>query len=235
MPKLVILTHGLGERAHVLSADRIETIGRTDDNTFPIAEASVSARHCEVQLRGNELYVRDLNSTNGTYIMGQRITEGVVRLGQVLRVGQVDLRLQVSVPATSIASLISKAAPPVAPATSQSNPKAAISRVATQPLTPIAPASPEQLAQKEKAPLPLQSASAIHLPETADAPVRKYQVLLVDDSVALIETMGSLFNILSNSAWEIHTASTPDRALAILQQASIDLAVLDLAMPLLDG
>src|SRR6185369_5814750 len=73
------------------------------------------------------------------------------------------------------------------------------------------------------------------IPGPADPPVRKYQVLLVDDSVALIETMASLFSILSNNTWEIHTASGPDRALAIVQQQALDLIVLDLWMPLLDG
>src|ERR1041385_3372916 len=97
MPKLVVITHGLGDESHVLSAD-LTTIGRAAGNQIQIAEASISARHCEIRLRGNELLVRDLDSTNGTFIMGERITYGVLRLGQILRVGQVELRLQVSVP-----------------------------------------------------------------------------------------------------------------------------------------
>ena len=66
MAKLVILTQGLNGRAHELNVDRT-TIGRVEDNLFQIAEASVSSHHCEVHLRGNEVLIRDLNSTNGTF------------------------------------------------------------------------------------------------------------------------------------------------------------------------
>jgi pSer/pThr/pTyr-binding forkhead associated (FHA) protein len=69
MAKLVILTEGLTGRAHELNVDRT-TIGRVEDNMFQIAEASVSSHHCEVHLRGTEILIRDLNSTNGTFING---------------------------------------------------------------------------------------------------------------------------------------------------------------------
>ncbi len=70
------------------------TIGRVDDNTFPIVEASVSSHHCEILLRGSEVVVRDLNSTNGTFISGEKITERTLKPGQILRLGQVELRLE---------------------------------------------------------------------------------------------------------------------------------------------
>lgn len=67
MAKLVIRSQSMAGRAHELHTDRT-TIGRVDDNTFQIADPSVSSHHCEVLLRGNEIVIRDLNSTNGTYI-----------------------------------------------------------------------------------------------------------------------------------------------------------------------
>ena len=75
------------------------SIGRVEDNTFQIAEPSVSSHHCEVLLRGNEVVVRDLNSTNGTYINGERVTESVIKPGQVLRLGQIEMRLETDAPA----------------------------------------------------------------------------------------------------------------------------------------
>jgi hypothetical protein len=47
MAKLVILSSGMTGRSHELKVDKT-TIGRVDDNTFPIAESSVSSHHCEV-------------------------------------------------------------------------------------------------------------------------------------------------------------------------------------------
>lgn len=95
MAKLVILSQGITGRAHELKVDKT-TIGRVDDNTFPIAESSVSSHHCEIILRGNDVVVNDLNSTNGTFINGDKITgEAVLKPGQILRLGQIELRLDV--------------------------------------------------------------------------------------------------------------------------------------------
>ncbi len=80
-------------RTHQLKAEKT-TIGRVDDNTFQIAEPSVSSHHCEVLLRGDEILVRDLNSTNGTFVSGERITEATVKPGHILRLGQVEIRLE---------------------------------------------------------------------------------------------------------------------------------------------
>jgi len=97
MAKLVILTQGMTGRAHELNVDRT-TIGRVEDNTFQIADPSVSSHHCEVLLRGSEVVVRDLNSTNGTYINGEKIAERVIKPGQILRLGQIELRLETDAP-----------------------------------------------------------------------------------------------------------------------------------------
>ena len=91
MAKLVIQNQGMTGRAHELNMDRT-TIGRVEDNTFQIADPSVSSHHCEVHLRGSEIFIRDLNSTNGSFINGNKITERVLKPGQMLRLGQVELK-----------------------------------------------------------------------------------------------------------------------------------------------
>ncbi len=93
MPKLVVLSEGLTGRSHELKVDKT-TIGRVEDNTFQIAEQSVSSHHCEVLLKGSDVVVKDLNSTNGTYINGEKITEKVLKPGQILRLGQIEIRLE---------------------------------------------------------------------------------------------------------------------------------------------
>jgi hypothetical protein len=85
-------------RTQELKVDKT-TIGRVEDNTFQIAEPSVSSHHCEVVLRGSEVLVRDLNSTNGTYISGEKVTESTLKPGQILRLGQIDMRLETDAPA----------------------------------------------------------------------------------------------------------------------------------------
>ena len=100
MAKLVVLSAGMTGRTQELKVDKT-TIGRVDDNMFQIVEASVSSHHCEVLLRGKEVVVRDLNSTNGTYINGEKITESVMKPGQILRLGQIEMRLETDTPAAS--------------------------------------------------------------------------------------------------------------------------------------
>jgi len=94
MARLVILSEGLTGKAIELAAEKT-TIGRVDDNMFPIPEASVSSHHCEVLLRGGGVVIHDLNSTNGTFINGHQITgEAPIKPGQILRLGQIEMRLE---------------------------------------------------------------------------------------------------------------------------------------------
>lgn len=51
-----------------LSADGKTVFGRTSDCTINLKHAIVSRRHLEATLRGNILVVRDLGSTNGTFV-----------------------------------------------------------------------------------------------------------------------------------------------------------------------
>ena len=98
MAKLVVLSTGMTGRTHELKVDKT-TIGRVEDNTFQIMEPSVSSHHCEVLLRGKDVVVRDLNSTNGTFINGEKVSESVIKPGQILRLGQIEIRLETDTPA----------------------------------------------------------------------------------------------------------------------------------------
>jgi pSer/pThr/pTyr-binding forkhead associated (FHA) protein len=93
MPRLVVLSEGLTGRSHELKAEKT-TIGRIEDNAFQIPDPSVSSHHCEIILRGNDVVVHDLNSTNGTFINGQQVTEATLKPSQILRLGQVEVRLE---------------------------------------------------------------------------------------------------------------------------------------------
>jgi pSer/pThr/pTyr-binding forkhead associated (FHA) protein len=94
MAKLVVLSEGLTGRSYELKVERT-TVGRLEDNAFQIPESSVSSHHCEIVLRGTDVVVKDLGSTNGTFVNGQQVkTEAVVKAGQILRLGQIEMRLE---------------------------------------------------------------------------------------------------------------------------------------------
>ncbi len=96
MPKLVVLTEGFTGRSAELATTKT-TIGRVEDNQFCLAEPSVSSHHCVVWLKNDDLLVRDLNSTNGTYLNEVQLApekDGLLKPGQILRLGQVELRYE---------------------------------------------------------------------------------------------------------------------------------------------
>ena len=118
MAKLVILNQGMTGRIFDLNVERT-TVGRVEDNTFQIADGSVSSHHAEILLQGSDIVIRDLNSTNGTFINGEKITETVLKPGQTLRLGQVELKIDDGKPVT---------APPPSPAASAPAPAGAPSQ-----------------------------------------------------------------------------------------------------------
>ena len=120
MAKLVILNQGMTGRTFELSVERT-TVGRVEDNLFQIGDASVSSHHAEIILQGPEILVKDLNSTNGSFINGEKISEAILKPGQILRFGQVELKIDDGLPVSAPAPAPSAAAP--APAPASANPK----------------------------------------------------------------------------------------------------------------
>jgi len=64
------------------------TIGRGAENTVTIDDDSVSRRHCIIQISDDQFEIRDLNSTNGTFLNGVRIAEvSTLSYGDEIRIG----------------------------------------------------------------------------------------------------------------------------------------------------
>ena len=115
MAKLVILNQGMTGRSFELNIER-NTVGRVEDNTFQIADGSVSSHHAEILLRGSDIVIKDLNSTNGTFLNGEKISEVILKPGQTLRFGQVELKIDDGTPVSSSAPKpIGSAPAPAAP------------------------------------------------------------------------------------------------------------------------
>ena len=72
------------------------TVGRAGQNDLVLdGDEFASARHARIEVRGDGVWVQDLDSTNGTYVNGSRVV-GAQRLdaGDVLRVGETDLLVE---------------------------------------------------------------------------------------------------------------------------------------------
>lgn len=83
---------GIGERSFDVPMG-ITSVGRTNASSFCLPAGSISKQHAEIERIGERLYVRDLGSTNGTYINGTRITERVeIRDGDLVQFASIAFR-----------------------------------------------------------------------------------------------------------------------------------------------
>jgi len=62
-------------------------IGRKKECDIRIPASSVSREHCEVRIEGGKVLVKDLGSSNGTYVNRERVQEGELTAGAILAVG----------------------------------------------------------------------------------------------------------------------------------------------------
>jgi Protein of unknown function (DUF3662)/Inner membrane component of T3SS, cytoplasmic domain len=79
-------------RRHALEG-RSVTLGRSRDCDVVIDDRNVSRRHAELVRNGDGFVLRDLDSTNGCAVNGQRVRESAVRPGDTLTLGTVTLAL----------------------------------------------------------------------------------------------------------------------------------------------
>ena len=94
-PTHVIVTEGsnVGERAE-LSAGTI-LIGRGSDAQIRLDDDYVSTRHARIAATGDQWFVEDLGSTNGTYVGTVRISQPTtITLGTQVRIGKTILELR---------------------------------------------------------------------------------------------------------------------------------------------
>jgi len=71
------------------------TIGRSEECTLRVPLANVSRQHCQLILGADELRVRDLASSNGTYVNNRRINETALKAGDRLKIGPVLFTVQI--------------------------------------------------------------------------------------------------------------------------------------------
>ncbi len=93
-PGLVLVYSRLHESlpAVVPISARGARVGRESDNTLAIPESAVSRYHAEVFLRGGQVFVKDLGSTNGTMVNGEKVTEVALEPFDLVRIGDTLFR-----------------------------------------------------------------------------------------------------------------------------------------------
>lgn len=74
-----------------LPSGSVKTIGRSAGAEFIVEAALVSRLHCQLTASDDSLHVKDLDSTNGTFVNGTRVKTATLSAGDRLSVGRLEL------------------------------------------------------------------------------------------------------------------------------------------------
>jgi pSer/pThr/pTyr-binding forkhead associated (FHA) protein len=92
--KLVMFRND-GKRKDFPVVNSTVTIGRAATCELRVPLLSVSRRHCQIVVEGDTVTVKDLGSSNGTFVNNKRVTEQVLKPGDRLVVGPVVFTIQI--------------------------------------------------------------------------------------------------------------------------------------------
>ena len=74
----------------------VKTVGRATRADFIVDAPLVSRLHCRLSAGAAELEVVDLESTNGTFVNGERVARAILKGGDRLGVGRVEMTIETS-------------------------------------------------------------------------------------------------------------------------------------------
>ena len=119
MPKMIVSIDGVVIKEVQLTKDRT-TLGRRPYNDVVIDNLAVSGEHAVFQMTGSDVFVEDLNSTNGTYVNGKAAKKQQLHHGDNVEVGKYKIRFVSEADDGFEKTMVVKAAAPVAGASAAS-------------------------------------------------------------------------------------------------------------------
>jgi pSer/pThr/pTyr-binding forkhead associated (FHA) protein len=94
MGKLVVSLDGVVIKEVQITKDKT-TLGRRPYNDIVIDNLAVSGEHAVLQMVGNDVFIEDLNSTNGTYINGKAIKKQLLAHNDTVEIGKYKIKFLV--------------------------------------------------------------------------------------------------------------------------------------------
>lgn len=91
MPKMIVSIDGVVIKEVQLTKDRT-TLGRRPYNDIVIDNLAVSGEHAVLQMTGSEVYLEDLNSTNGTYVNGKAVKKQLLQNNDTIEIGKYKIK-----------------------------------------------------------------------------------------------------------------------------------------------
>jgi FHA domain len=94
MGKLVVSLDGVVIKEVQITKDKT-TLGRRPYNDIVIDNLAVSGEHAVLQMVGADVFIEDLNSTNGTYINGKAVKKQLLAHNDTVEVGKYKIKFMV--------------------------------------------------------------------------------------------------------------------------------------------
>jgi pSer/pThr/pTyr-binding forkhead associated (FHA) protein len=91
MPKMIVSIDGVVIREIQVTKDRT-SVGRRPYNDVVIDNLAVSGEHAVLQMSGNEVYLEDLNSTNGTFVNGKAVKKQLLNDSDMVEIGKYKIK-----------------------------------------------------------------------------------------------------------------------------------------------
>lgn len=91
MPKMIVSIDDVVIKEVQLTKDRT-TLGRRPYNDIVIDNLAVSGEHAVIQVSGEQVFLEDLNSTNGTYVNGKAIKRQQLQSGDDIEIGKYKIK-----------------------------------------------------------------------------------------------------------------------------------------------
>ena len=91
MPKIIVSNDGIVIKEVQLSKDRT-SLGRRPYNDIVIDSLAVSGEHAVVQISGKDVFLEDLNSTNGSCVNGKAVKRQLLRNQDVIEIGKFKIK-----------------------------------------------------------------------------------------------------------------------------------------------
>lgn len=83
------------DEEHLFPLTPMTSIGRASTNSVVLDDDYVSSEHALIMLRGQQWWLEDLNSRNGTLLNGVQLTEStVISAGDVIIIGNMQLKVE---------------------------------------------------------------------------------------------------------------------------------------------
>lgn len=104
-----------GQRKDFAITNKTTIVGRSEECNLRIPLLSISRQHCELVKTDDELQVRDLASSNGTYVNNHRVNEKVLKAGDRIAIGPMIFTVQIDGQPEEVAPVKTRAtkAPPL--------------------------------------------------------------------------------------------------------------------------